>query len=164
MHVHCVPVPVWFSSVIRHPSSSCVLSPAWCSTAGRLELRNRGVPTIITSSHVITVKGRCYRHNNTKYSQPKDLKKCLCMSLFWNFSAGVNAESFILKINWVLCCWFGVWLPVSSVMNLLCCPAFGRSRSPAYLLQQCPDCHLASDTDVSIAGPPTWDFLTNIPQ
>lgn len=32
-------------------------------------------------------------------------------------SAGVNKECFALKINWMLCCWFGAWLPVCSVQN-----------------------------------------------
>lgn len=49
------------------------------------------------------VIGMCYKHNK-KCSQPKDLKKCL------DLSAGVNTERFIMKINWMLCSCFGVWL------------------------------------------------------
>lgn len=95
---------------------------------------------------------------------PKDWKKCLYMSLFCDFFAGVNVECFILKINQMLCCCFSVWLHICSVLNLLChATASSRNRSPAYLPQQVLDWRLARHPDVSIAVPPSWDFLTNTP-
>lgn len=50
----------------------------------QLGLWGRGVPAVITQSHSM-----CYEHNNKekkcKCSQPRDKKKSLALSLFWNW-------------------------------------------------------------------------------
>lgn len=88
---------------------------------------------------------------------------CKCL-FFLDLCAGINTHCFILKINQMLCCCFSVWLHICSVLNLLChATASSRNRSPAYLPQQVLDWRLARHPDVSIAVPPSWDFITNSP-
>ena len=57
--------------------------------------------------------------NTTAQSVPDrriSRRACICF-FFWDLCAGVKSECFILKSNQMVCCCFGVWLPVRSVLN-----------------------------------------------
>lgn len=79
VYVRCGTAPVQFCSVLHYPANPTgyVLSAVQHSTAGLLELQDRGNPTIITESHVTAVIHIFHKHNNKNCSQLKDETKCL---------------------------------------------------------------------------------------
>ena len=99
---------------------SCILSPAQRRTTGQLELWDQGVPTIITWSRATAVTGMCYKH---EVFPTKGLEEKLVFVSFFRFF--FFRSVLFLKMNQKLCCCFGTWLPVCSVLNSAdCCILF----------------------------------------
>lgn len=116
-----------------------------------LELRDRGVSMVITQSNTIAVLHVGVK--NTTTNQQKvgvsnwRIRRTAWICLFF--------ECFILKIDWILCCCFGIWLPVCSVLNsaqlmhhmLATINQINKNGSLAYLLLESPDCQSSSGVD-----------------
>lgn len=83
----------WFLS-----PTSCVLTPTRRSNS---ELWDQEVPVIIKKSCSNGIRGMCYINNNTKCSIPKE--ECLYLSLFGDFSVGVNMKRLISDVMLFQC-------------------------------------------------------------
>ena len=115
MHVHCGTAPVRIFSVVWQPPP-VVFWAQHCRTAWTARQR---------SSH------HNYRIMTTVCVTYVLFTQCLDLSLFWDFCAGIN-RVFYSENYWMLCCCFGVWLPVYSVLNsaeFCCCEQAKRDRT-----------------------------------